>query len=56
MKGWLADKYGLSWQVIPKQLIEMVSDPDAEKSKRASDAMFKMKKIDISQLKKAYDG
>lgn len=54
--GWLADKYGLSWQIVPVQLKEMMSDPDQTKSKRVSDAMLKMKKIDIAELKKAYDG
>jgi predicted 3-demethylubiquinone-9 3-methyltransferase (glyoxalase superfamily) len=54
--GWLADKYGLSWQIVPTQLNEMMNDPDQTKVKRMSDAMFKMKKIDIAELKKAYDG
>lgn len=54
--GWLADKYGLSWQIVPVQLKEMMSDPDQTKAKRVSDAMLKMKKIDIAELKKAYDG
>jgi predicted 3-demethylubiquinone-9 3-methyltransferase (glyoxalase superfamily) len=52
----LADKFGLSWQVIPKQMEEMMSDSDAAKAKRASDAMFTMKKIDIAEMKKAFDG
>jgi predicted 3-demethylubiquinone-9 3-methyltransferase (glyoxalase superfamily) len=54
--GWLADKYGLSWQVVPTQINEMRNDPDQAKVKRMSDAMFKMKRIDIAELKKAYDG
>jgi predicted 3-demethylubiquinone-9 3-methyltransferase (glyoxalase superfamily) len=54
--GWLKDKYGLSWQVIPKQLIELVGDPDSEKSQRAMRAMLQMKKIDIEKIKRAYDG
>jgi predicted 3-demethylubiquinone-9 3-methyltransferase (glyoxalase superfamily) len=54
--GWLADKYGLSWQIVPTQLQEMMSDSDQTKVKRMGDAMFKMKKIDIAELKKAYDG
>ncbi|MEP6743483.1 MAG: VOC family protein [bacterium] len=54
--GWLKDKYGLSWQVVPKVLIEMLQDKDPAKSKRVMDAMLKMKKIDIPTLKRAYDG
>ena len=54
--GWLKDKYGLSWQIIPTVLGEMLSDPDQEKSKRVMEAMLKMKKIDIEGLKKAYHG
>jgi predicted 3-demethylubiquinone-9 3-methyltransferase (glyoxalase superfamily) len=54
--GWLKDKYGLSWQVIPKVLGELLSDPDPGKSQRAMRAMLGMKKIDIAGLQKAYDG
>ncbi len=54
--GWLKDKFGLSWQVIPKVLFELLDDPDAEKSGRAMTAMMQMKKLDIAQLKQAYDG
>ncbi|HEU5303648.1 MAG TPA: VOC family protein [Gemmatimonadales bacterium] len=54
--GWLKDKYGLSWQVIPTALIEMMSDPDKEKSGRAMEAMLKMKKFDIAELERAYEG
>jgi predicted 3-demethylubiquinone-9 3-methyltransferase (glyoxalase superfamily) len=54
--GWLKDKYGASWQVVPTILIEMLSDPDAEKSQRAMQAMLQMKKIDIDKLKQAYAG
>jgi predicted 3-demethylubiquinone-9 3-methyltransferase (glyoxalase superfamily) len=53
--GWLKDKYGLSWQINPTILGEMLSDPDPEKSKRVMQAMLKMKKIDIGRLKQAYD-
>ena len=53
--GWLKDRYGLSWQVNPSILGEMLSDPDPEKSKRVMAAMLKMKKIDIGRLKQAYD-
>lgn len=53
--GWLKDKYGLSWQVIPAVLVEMLQDKDAEKSKRAMNAMMQMNKIDIAGLKRAYE-
>ena len=54
--GWLKDKYGASWQVVPRVLVEMMSDPDSEKSGRAMEAMLQMKKIDIAALKRAYGG
>ena len=54
--GWLNDKYGVSWQVVPTALLEMINDPDAEKSRRAMEAMLQMKKIDIETLKRAYAG
>jgi predicted 3-demethylubiquinone-9 3-methyltransferase (glyoxalase superfamily) len=54
--GWLKDKFGLSWQVVPKVLIEMVNDPDREKANRAMEAMLKMKKLDISELERAFEG
>lgn len=54
--GWLKDKFGLSWQIIPTALGEMLQDKDAEKSERVMKAMFKMNKIDIGMLKQAYDG
>ena len=54
--GWLKDKFGLSWQIIPSILGELMGDNDPEKSKRVMMAMFEMKKIDIAALKKAYDG
>jgi predicted 3-demethylubiquinone-9 3-methyltransferase (glyoxalase superfamily) len=54
--GWLKDKFGVSWQVIPTALIEMISDPDAQKSQRTMNAMFPMKKLDIATLKRAYEG
>jgi len=53
--GWLKDKYGLSWQIVPTALGELMSDPDPEKSKRVMTAMLQMKKLDISGLKRAYD-
>lgn len=51
--GWLKDKFGVSWQVIPKQLGELMSDPDKAKAKRVTDAMLQMKKIDIAGLEAA---
>ena len=54
--GWLKDRFGVSWQVIPTVLVEMLQDKDPEKSKRVMAAMLKMKKIDIEPLKKAYEG
>ena len=54
--GWLKDKFGLSWQIVPEALGEYLGDPDPEKSKRAMDAMMKMTKIDIAALKRASDG
>lgn len=53
--GWLKDKYGLSWQIVPQALMELMGDPDPEKSKRVVDAMLQMRKIDIAGLKQAYD-
>ncbi len=54
--GWLKDKYGVSWQVVPTLWIEMVNDPDPEKTQRAMEAMFQMKKLDIEELKRAFEG
>ena len=54
--GWLKDKYGASWQVVPSVLLEMINDPDSGKSQRAMKAMLQMKKIDIDKLKRAYAG
>jgi predicted 3-demethylubiquinone-9 3-methyltransferase (glyoxalase superfamily) len=54
--GWLKDKYGVSWQVIPAGLIEMIGDPDPEKAKRTTEAMFAMTKLDIAALEKAHAG
>jgi predicted 3-demethylubiquinone-9 3-methyltransferase (glyoxalase superfamily) len=56
MCGWLKDKYGVSWQIIPKQLGELIGGPDPEKSQRAIQAMLKMQKIIVADLQKAYDG
>ena len=54
--GWLKDKYGVSWQIVPEILSELVGDPNSEKSQRAMKAMLQMKKIDIKTLKQAYEG
>ena len=56
MCGWLKDRYGVSWQIVPRVLIEMINDPDSEKSARVMEAMLKMKKIEIEKLKEAYAG
>jgi len=53
--GWLKDKFGLSWQIVPRVLPELLADPNPEKSKRVMEAMLKMKKIDIARLKQAYE-
>lgn len=52
--GWLKDKYGISWQIVPKQLGELLSDPDKEKAGRVMNAMLGMKKISVADLQKAY--
>lgn len=54
--GWLKDKYGLSWQIVPNELMEMLQDKDPQKSQRVMAAMMKMIKLDIPTLQKAYDG
>ena len=54
--GWLKDKYGLSWQIIPSALGKMLGDKDPEKSKRVMQAMLQMDKIDIKRLQEAYEG
>ena len=54
--GWLKDKFGVSWQIIPDVLMELLHDKDAEKSKRVMQAMLQMKKIDIQGLKRASEG
>jgi predicted 3-demethylubiquinone-9 3-methyltransferase (glyoxalase superfamily) len=54
--GWLKDKYGLSWQIVPRRLTELLTDPDKEKSQRAMTAMLKMKKIDVAELERAAAG
>jgi predicted 3-demethylubiquinone-9 3-methyltransferase (glyoxalase superfamily) len=54
--GWLKDRFGVSWQIIPTALMELMGDPDPEKSQRVVQAMLQMTKIDIEGLKRAYDG
>jgi predicted 3-demethylubiquinone-9 3-methyltransferase (glyoxalase superfamily) len=54
--GWLTDRYGLSWQVIPDAFGEMMSDPDPEKVQRVTAAMLTMKKLDVAELRRAFDG
>jgi predicted 3-demethylubiquinone-9 3-methyltransferase (glyoxalase superfamily) len=54
--GWLKDKYGMSWQIIPDVLGKMLTDPDKVKAKRVMEAMLKMSKIETSVLQQAYDG
>jgi predicted 3-demethylubiquinone-9 3-methyltransferase (glyoxalase superfamily) len=53
MCGWLKDRYGLSWQIVPTALMELLSDPDPERSGRAMQAMLQMRKIDIAELRRA---
>ncbi len=53
--GWIQDKYGFSWQIIPKQLPELLNDPDAAKAGRVMQAMMQMKKIDVAGLQQAAD-
>ena len=53
--GWLKDNYGLSWQIVPTILGEMISDKDPSKAERVMQAMLQMDKIDINALKKAYE-
>lgn len=54
--GWLKDKFGVSWQIVPSVLPELLNDPDSAKSQRAMQAMLKMKKLDIDELKRAHAG
>jgi predicted 3-demethylubiquinone-9 3-methyltransferase (glyoxalase superfamily) len=54
--GWLKDKFGVSWQVVPTPLLEMLTDSDREKADRTMEAMLQMKKLDIAELERAYEG
>lgn len=56
MCGWLRDKYGLSWQIVPRILGELMGDDDREKVKRVTEAMLSMRKIEIAELQQAYEG
>jgi predicted 3-demethylubiquinone-9 3-methyltransferase (glyoxalase superfamily) len=54
--GWLKDKYGVSWQVVPASIPNMMTDPDSRKSERVMNAFLKMKKLDIDEIERAYEG
>jgi predicted 3-demethylubiquinone-9 3-methyltransferase (glyoxalase superfamily) len=54
--GWVTDKYGVSWQVVPGVLLDMISDADPQKAGRATEAMLKMTKFDVAELERAYAG
>lgn len=54
--GWLQDKYGLSWQIVPTVFLEMITDPDQEKVRRVTESMFTMKKFDLAAIERAYQG
>ena len=54
--GWLKDRFGLSWQIVPRQLGEMLGDPDRARAGRAMEAMLKMNKIDVAALRRAFEG
>jgi predicted 3-demethylubiquinone-9 3-methyltransferase (glyoxalase superfamily) len=54
--GWLKDKFGVSWQVIPTELMSLLSDPDPDRAQRAIQAMLQMRRIDIAEIKRAADG
>ncbi len=54
--GWLKDKFGLSWQIVPKALGQMMGDKDPAKSKRVMEAMLQMRKIDVAKLREAWEG
>jgi len=54
--GWVKDKFGLSWQIVPKRLLALMTDPDAAKARRAMQAMLTMKRIDIAAVERAAEG
>jgi predicted 3-demethylubiquinone-9 3-methyltransferase (glyoxalase superfamily) len=53
--GWLKDKYGVSWQIVPRELMTLLADPDREKAGRVMQSMLKMQKIDVAELRRAYN-
>ena len=54
--GWLKDKFGLSWQIVPRRLVDMLADKDPKRVNRVMEAMLKMRRIEVSELEKAYEG
>ena len=54
--GWLKDRFGLSWQIVPRELNEMLDSPDADAARRAMEAMLQMGKLDVSELRRAFEG
>ena len=54
--GWLKDRYGLSWQIVPREFNEMLASDDADGARRAMEAMLQMGKLDVAELRRAYDG
>lgn len=54
--GWITDKYGLSWQIVPEEMNRMLEDPDPARVERVNSAMLKMKKLDVEGLRRAYEG
>jgi len=54
--GWVKDRFGLSWQIVPRRMLELLSDPDPARAKRAMEAMLEMKRIDIAKIEAAADG
>jgi len=54
--GWLKDRWGLTWQIVPTRLVELLNDPDRERARRVQDAMMEMMKIDISKIEQAANG
>jgi predicted 3-demethylubiquinone-9 3-methyltransferase (glyoxalase superfamily) len=53
--GWLKDRYGVSWQVVPAEMVQLLGDPDPARASRATEAMLRMKKIDIDEIRRAAD-
>lgn len=54
--GWLKDRFGLSWQVVPRRLVELIQDPDPARARRALQAMYGMRRLDVAELERAADG